>query len=292
MSMAIGLPGRPGRKDIDLPSEIDLPSTSLTLLGAVKAAPRTIVTATVLARIGGSMVVRGATWATRGGVSTATEIAREVASGSPIMEVVDRQIETFRWGALQILGIEDSADDHSGPSLRSRHTPEDLRARGDRLLRSSADAVRSENEHPAFARILDELLPDEARIMRFMAKAGRQPSIDVRTKTPFNVGSERVKGGINLIAEMAGCTYPERGNDYLGNLGRLGLILFSAESVEDQRRYSFLEAQPVTAEALASVRKAYTVYRSISISGFGKHFVDVCFSVEDYDAGGWVRDVR
>ena len=77
--------------------------------------------------------------------------------------------------------------------------------------------------------------PDEARILRFLAVAGPQPAIDIRTKTPFGVGSERLAGGINLIAEMAGCTWPKRDRHYLANLNRLGLVRFSEEPVTDRR---------------------------------------------------------
>jgi len=70
------------------------------------------------------------------------------------------------------------------------------------------------------------------------------------------------------------------------------MIFFSEEQVEDPRRYSFVEAQPVAAAAMARARKTITVYRSIQISQFGLQFCDVCFTLDGYDAGGWLNDVR
>jgi hypothetical protein len=33
--------------------------------------------------------------------------------------------------------------------------------------------------------------------------------IDIRTKTLFQIGSERLAAGISMIADMAGCRWPE-----------------------------------------------------------------------------------
>src|SRR5207245_1428100 len=60
-------------------------------------------------------------------------------------------------------------------------TAEELRARGAQLLSDSADVWFEDDTHPAYARILEELSPDEARILRFLAIEGPQPAVDVRT---------------------------------------------------------------------------------------------------------------
>lgn len=266
----------------------------LGTIGGVEVTPSTLTGVPGLARIAASTVARVTGWAVKGTATTATEMLREIGSGEPIVDIIDNRVENARHGALRFLGLENGTDHRVSASPSGRGSSyRDLRARGDSLIRASAfPEAQPRNEHPAFARILDELVPDEARIIRFMALSGPQPSIDVRTKTPFGVGSERIAGGINLIAEMAGCTYPERSQQYLANLNRLGLIRFSEEQVDDPRRYSFVEAQPVTATAIAKVKKAKTVYRSIYISLFGKQFADVCFTLDGYDAGGWLKDVR
>ena len=43
--------------------------------------------------------------------------------------------------------------------------------------------------HPAYARILDELAPDEARILLLLLRSGPQPSVDVRTGGPVGMVS-------------------------------------------------------------------------------------------------------
>lgn len=247
------------------------------------------------AKLAGTSLWRVLTSFTKGSAETAADLAKDIQSGAPISEVIDHQVEQLRSSALQALGLDDGDSTRllSRGMRRGGVSDDDLRAIGNSLLQiswNSANQPRS--QHPAFALMLQSITPDEARILRFLAVAGPQPSLDVRSKTPFGVGSERLGGGFNLVADMSGCAYPDRDQHYLANLNRLGLVRFSQEPVEDFRRYSFIEAQPKVDEAMAKASKAKTVYRSIYLSLFGHQFCEVCFDLEGYDAGGWVTDDR
>jgi hypothetical protein len=255
--------------------------------------PRKRTGAVGLVRLATVTTVRITAATVRGSLASTVDLARDVSSGEPMAEVVDRRVEAVRSGLVRVLGLAGHDFPPALPVRPGETEATDLRAVGDELLRRLSDpAAQAPGGHPAFARILGELLPDEARILRFMALAGPQPAIDVRTRTPLGVGSELIAGGINLVAQMAGCADPERDQEYLANLDRLGMIYFCDEQVADPRRYSFVEAQPVTSAAMARVRKSTTVYRSIRISRFGLQFCEVCFTLDGYDAGGWLEDVR
>lgn len=150
-----------------------------------------------------------------------------------------------------------------------------LRERGEELLRRSADVREDEDEHPAYERILDELLPDEARVLRLLLVSGPQPAVDVRAGAlPLNATTELVAPGLNMIGAEAGCRRPERVPAYLNNLYRLGLIWFSREPIGEQSRYQVLEAQPEVVEALRAKGRARTVRRSIALTPFGRDFCD------------------
>lgn len=161
-------------------------------------------------------------------------------------------------------------------------SPEALRRRGSELLRRSADVSLEEASHPAYMRILEALAPDEARILRFLAQKGPQPSVDVRAGLPLV--SELVAPGCNMIAAEAGCRHAGFVRAYLDNLHRLGLIWFSREPVKDPRRYQVLEAQPEVVEARASGgRTSRTVRRSIPLTPFGEDFCAVCLPAEELE---------
>ena len=134
-----------------------------------------------------------------------------------------------------------------------------------------------EEAHPAYARILDDLAPDEARILVHMLRAGPQPAVDVRTGGPVGlVSSSLVASGLTMIGPRAGVRYGDEVPAYLNNLFRLGLVWFSSEQVEDPLDYQVLEAQPDVLAALHSVRFAKLVRRSIHLTPFGINFCETC----------------
>lgn len=203
-----------------------------------------------------------------------------------------RQVQQVQHGVAPSTAIDNVVSSFLG-TAGVRDESAELKKRGEALVRISCKPEYQRRDvHPSFSNILDELLPDEARILRFLAVAGTQPAIDVRTKTLFQVGSVKLVGGVNMITEMAGCKWVDRGYHYLANLNRLGLIDFSKEPVDDYRRYALLEVQPAATAAIAREPKSISVYRSISLTSFGRQFVNACIDTEGYDGGGWATDGR
>ena len=149
-----------------------------------------------------------------------------------------------------------------------------LRAKGQDLLARSRDVDNLDDTHPAYDRILDELAPDEARILLLLATRGPQPAVDIRTGGPVGlVSSELVAPGLTMIGARAGVRYQPDVPSYLNNLFRLGLVWFSREQLSDPTAYQVLEAQPDVLEATRSVTFAKVVRRSIRLTPFGDDFV-------------------
>ncbi|NKY48824.1 DUF4393 domain-containing protein [Nocardia vermiculata] len=154
-----------------------------------------------------------------------------------------------------------------------------MRRRGDNLLARSADVYFTEDVHPAYDRILDQLSSDEARILRFMALNGPQPSVDVRTNRPLGIGSELVAGDLTSVPEQAGVRYPDRSRLYLINLSRLGLLTTSDDPVV-LSRYMVLEVQPIVETALKQAGRVPKIVRkSLRLSEFGEDFCKTCFTI-------------
>jgi hypothetical protein len=154
--------------------------------------------------------------------------------------------------------------------------PRSLCERGAELLELSSDVDYEEEFHPAYERILSQLAPDEARILRLLATRGAQAAVDVRASKALGIGSEMVAPGLNMIGAEAGCRYLDRVPAYLNNLYRLGLIWFSREPLEDPLDYQVLEAQPDVIAAKRKGGRAKTVRRSIMLTPFGEDFCRVC----------------
>lgn len=196
------------------------------------------------------------------------EVARQVSGGVPVATALMRAGES--------LGGAERREPLAAPVVDGKVTasrPQSLRERGNDLLAKSRDVWSQDDRHPAFDRILDELAPDEARILVMLLRNGPQPSVDVRTGGPIGVvSSQLIAPGLNMVGPRAGLRYLEQVPSYLNNLFRLGLVWFSREPVHDHMEYQVLEAQPDVLAALHSVKFAKVVRRSIHLTPFGEEF--------------------
>jgi Abortive infection alpha len=235
-----------------------------------------------LARIAVGAYWRTAQFAAEQGVRMSSRVLRAAVSGETAAEMLNDLGDEARRTARRLLGVIDeeahaarNGDDEPVPPPAG--TTDALRERGSELLSRSADVAYEEDAHPAYARILDELAPDEARILRFLRANGAQPAVDVRTAKLPLISSELVAPGISMIGAGAGVRYLDRVPAYLNNLYRLGLIWFSREPLENPLDYQVLEAQPDVLDAKRGAgRGAKTVRRQILLTPFGLDFCRVC----------------
>ena len=196
---------------------------------------------------------------------TVSEVARAIAEGVPVSRAL------LDGGAALAAVITDPVDVVVPERERT------LRERGEDLLERSRDVWSDEEPHPAYVRIIDDLAPDEARILVHMLRSGPQPAVDVRNGGPIGmVSSSLVASGLTMIGARAGVRYGDEVPAYLNNLFRLGLVWFSSEQVEDPMDYQVLEAQPDVLSAMHSVRFPRLVRRSIHLTPFGINFCETC----------------
>jgi hypothetical protein len=235
-----------------------------------------------LARVTAGAWVRTASWSLGASARVARAAVDPRTAGGLGRDVVDG----LREYARAFLGITNGPDQRQPAQLPAdvdaeRPLPDlvALRLKGHELLRESADVDIDDRAHPAYARILEEIAPDEARILRLLALEGAQPAVDVRASQLIGLSSQLVAEGLNMIGQQAGCRHPDRIAPYLNNLNRLGMIWFSKEAIEDPISYQVLEAQPAVLDAVKSTSRAKTVQRSVRLTPFGTDFVEVCLPV-------------
>lgn len=254
-----------------------------------------------VARIAGTAWLRSASWAAGSGARSARNLARAMTDPKAAGDLV-RGVATDLADATKAISTVATAISKGVPvpvalfeasvTLTSVITPNEtapapqreltLRERGEELLRKSRDVWSDDEAHPAYARILDEVAPDEARILMLLLRGGPQPSVDVRTGGPVGiVSSSLLSAGLTMIGPRAGVRYLDEVPAYLNNLFRLGLVWFSREQLEDPLEYQVVEAQPDVLEAMHSVRFAKVVRRSIHLTPFGVDFCKTCLVDDD-----------
>lgn len=217
-----------------------------------------------LARLGAGAWLRTARWYAGTGLRVGGQLLSVVDRDGRIAEAVSDLLGDPHW-----LGEAKPPD------------PPTLRERGERLLAESADVDYVQGSHPAYERMLTELAPDEARILRLICTQGAQPAVDVRAGFAFVPGSRLVAQGFSMIGAEAGLRFVDQVPAYLSNLHRLGLIWFSREAVRDKERYQVLEVQPEVMEALREAgRFSHVVRRSIRMTPLGDDFCAVALPLD------------
>jgi Abortive infection alpha len=234
-----------------------------------------------LVRIAAAAWWRTAGWTVETSVRIGSRLMEASVSGQSPAQLFQDGGAELRAYVRRVLGIVESElreDEPPEPESGEREsTNASLRKRGEELLRRSADVDYHEEAHPAYGRILDQLAPDEGRILRLLALEGPQASVDIRAGwLPVDAASELIAPGLTMIGAAAGCRDPDRVHQYLNNLYRLGLVWFSREALKEQAPYQVLEAQPEVVEAMKEDGRTRTVRRSIHLTPFGEDFCETC----------------
>ncbi|MFI5782733.1 Abi-alpha family protein [Nocardia sp. NPDC051570] len=236
-------------------------------------------TATGVVWVALSAVTEATAWGLGTALGVTSTVVRGSMAGRPTREVLSEAGEQVRDSVRRALGIPPGSE---APNATANIPG--LRDRGAELLRRSADVHAGDDDHPAFARILAELAPDEARILRHLYLDGPQPALDVRTGRALNPGAPRTAMGLNMIGEDAALRFPDRADSYLTNLRRLGLAEWTREPLDNPTRYQLLESQPEVRKLLKRSGFGTKVfYRGIALTGFGADFVRTCLPVPPLD---------
>ena len=149
------------------------------------------------------------------------------------------------------------------------------------LLAKSMDAATASSAHPAFVAIINQLTPDEARILAFLSHGVDVPILSVTDEDPErNPATGRtwttVLRNFTLVGADAGCTAPHLGTAYLDNLARLGVLeADSTLQLFNPPAYERLEssAEVIAAKAAIESREGHDAafHRSFfGLTDFGK----------------------
>ncbi|HET7232409.1 MAG TPA: DUF4393 domain-containing protein, partial [Longimicrobium sp.] len=116
-----------------------------------------------------------------------------------------------------------------GVQATGPETDPNLREMYASLLSTAIDSATSSIAHPAFAEILGQMLPDEAKIIRLLKKREGRALVSLGVsswkKEYVVVGdTERFSQRIIALGREAECANPESLQIYIDNLKRLGLV--------------------------------------------------------------------
>ncbi len=244
-----------------------------------------------IARIAAVATVRSWAWSVGAGLRATRRLTEAATSGESAQDLIEELRTETVDNVRRLLGI---AEPENGPPAAARSASEDaarrrrvesLRERGAALFDRAAALEAVDDEiHPGFDRIIDQLAPDEARILKLLVNEGPQAIVYIHRAAPLGLAAREVARRQTMLGRQAGCMRPEHVAAYIDNLVRLGLVAIRRDPIDDEAAYQVLEAQPEVMEAMKSVNsgifRGQSSRRSVHVTDFGRSFCQVCFPAE------------
>jgi abortive infection alpha-like protein len=141
------------------------------------------------------------------------------------------------------------------------------------LLASAMDPNQI-SAHPSFVSIIQQLTPDEAKILRHVAQIDKDESLYLSERTKGEGGAiESVKTQFKKWCEQAGVTHLNKSDAYMDNLVRLRIlnqIMTGGDTKFDP--YDSDDAFP------------WSEYASVELTSFGRLFLDACIEKDTSDS--------
>ncbi|UYM06723.1 Abi-alpha family protein [Solicola gregarius] len=145
----------------------------------------------------------------------------------------------------------------------------------DLLTQAVEQSAAHAREH-LIVRLLDDIEPDEARILAALSDGTTYPLIHVITKSAFGTAGARVLENVSSVGRSAGIALPDYGQIYVARLRRLGLVTVGPASSEHADGYELLATDGAVREAReAHDAPTRILRRTLSLSALGSDLWDL-----------------
>jgi hypothetical protein len=147
---------------------------------------------------------------------------------------------------------------------------EKMRSLLDRALDQSTGGGQSE----LFHRLIDQLVPDEARILSALSDGSTAPLVTIRTRMPTGGPGKVVLANASLVGRTANVALPHMTPSYITHLLTLGLVEQGAEDPAMKEDYEILMAESYILKAIKAATRvplpARIDKRTVQITALGR----------------------
>lgn len=175
--------------------------------------------------------------------------------------------------SMSVLAVSVSAESLSGQGM-----PGDLLRQ---LLESSEQlCTKQQAELEYFTRVVQELVPDEARLLAALSDDVVYPVIDVLVAGKLSLVSRPLVEMVSNVGKAAGVRAPELTPSYVRHLRRLGLVDIVPGQTADLQQYQLLETDSEVRSAMQAAhahgQRARILRRSVKLSSVGARLWTAC----------------
>lgn len=160
----------------------------------------------------------------------------------------------------------------------SRASEESLQEKMAYLLNRALGQSTISSRTDLFHKVLDQLVPDEARIIGALSDGSTTPMVSVYALTAKGTKGEPLLEHAALVGKTANVALPGLTPTYVGHLLSLGLLEVGPEDPSLKEEYQILQADPQVLKALKRGGRgplaARTERHTLTLSVVGRQFWD------------------
>lgn len=194
-------------------------------------------------------------------------------------QTVRTGVKIANWSERQFYGLLRSRMDAAAPPERkalssSPDAAEGLDTKMHRLLDRAVEQSTAASRHELFHMIVDQLVPDEARIIGALSDGSASPLVNVYARTRAGLVGEVVLENMSLIAKTANLALPQLTPMYVSHLLSLGLLETGPEDSAMKDEYEILAADITVLQAIKKASRGPIPARvekyTLRLSGLGR----------------------
>jgi len=172
--------------------------------------------------------------------------------------IVKTSTQVVTWTERQVLGALRARLDVAAPPRpplaiaagNGGTAAEPLRVKMDRLLDRALEQSTRSGRQELFNKIIDQLVPDEARIIGALSDGSVSPMLHVFARTISGIGGDPILENASLVGKMANVSLPQMTPVYVSHLLSLGMIETGPEDPQLKDDYQILGADSAVLRAL------------------------------------------
>lgn len=176
--------------------------------------------------------------------------------------------------AMRMLGARLAAPGNAPRELDAPRPAKTLDQKMQSLLDRALDQSTDGSQSELFHRIIDQLVPDEARIISALSDGSASPLVSVRSRTPTGGPGKMVLANASLVGRTANLALPQMTATYVSHLLSLGLLERGPEDPSMKQDYEILMAESYVLKAIKAAGRgplpARIDKRTVRVTALGR----------------------
>lgn len=178
--------------------------------------------------------------------------------------------------AAIVRSLREAAEPPQGAAALPRASEDSLQEKMSHLLTRALGQSTKSSRTELFHKILDQLVPDEARILGALSDGSKTPMINVFALSATGMKGDALLEHAALVGKTANVALGALTPTYISHLLALGLLEIGPEDTSLKEDYQILQADPQVLKAMKRGSRgplaAKTERYTITLSAFGRQF--------------------